>query len=101
MAGAVRIKDHQKEQRFFFRRSAIAAALIGTLTLLLIGRLALLQVVRYDYYTDLARGNRARIEPIPANRGLILDRNGKVLAENQPSYQLELVREQVGSKEDL
>jgi penicillin-binding protein 2 len=95
MAGAVRIKDHQKEQRFFFQRSAIAAAVIGALTLLLIGRLALLQVVRYDYYTDLAQGNRARIEPIPANRGLILDRNGKVLAENQPSYQLELVREQV------
>lgn len=94
----VRIKDHQKEQRFFFQRSAIAGAIIGALTLLLIGRLALLQIVRYEHYMDLAQGNRARIEPIPANRGLILDRSGKVLAENQPSYQLELVREQV---EDL
>ena len=60
-----------------------------------IGRLVLLQIVRYDYYLDLSQGNRARLEPIPANRGLILDRNGDVLAENQPSYQLELVREQV------
>lgn len=95
MAGGVTIKDHQKEQRFFFRRSAVAAVVIAALTLVLIGRLVLLQIVRYDHYMDLALGNRARIEPIPANRGLILDRNGKVLAENQPSYQLELVREQV------
>ena len=36
-----------------------------------------------------------RIEPIPAARGLILDRNGEVLAGNQPAYQLELVREEV------
>jgi penicillin-binding protein 2 len=58
-------------------------------------RLVVLQIVRHDYYLELSQGNRARIEPIPANRGLILDRNGKVLAENQPAYQLELVREQV------
>jgi penicillin-binding protein 2 len=95
MAGAVRIKDLQKELRMFQGRSIIAAAAIALLCLVLIGRLVLLQIVRYDYYTDLSQGNRARLEPIPANRGLILDRNGTVLAENQPSYQLELVREQV------
>lgn len=95
MSGAVRIKDLQTELRLFLRRSIVAAAIIAMLCLLLIGRLVLLQIVRYDYYLDLSQGNRARLEPIPANRGLILDRNGTVLAENQPSYQLELVREQV------
>jgi len=95
MAGAVRIKDLHKELRMFQGRSIIAAAAIALLCMLLIGRLVLLQIVRYDYYLDLSQGNRARLEPIPANRGLILDRNGTVLAENQPSYQLELVREQV------
>jgi len=95
MVGQVRIKDHQKEQRSFLQRSAVAAAVIGSLALLLLGRLVVLQIVRYDYYLDLAQGNRTRIEPIPANRGLILDRSGKILAENQPSFQLELVREQV------
>jgi penicillin-binding protein 2 len=95
MVGQVRIKDHQKEQRFFLQRSAVAAATIGVLALVLIGRLVLLQIIRYDYYLDLAQGNRTRIEPVPANRGLILDRNGKVMAENQPSYQLELIREQL------
>ena len=68
---------------------------------MLVGRLVLLQVIRYGYYTDQAEGNRARVEPIPADRGLILDRNGKVLAENRPSYQLELVREQVGDRKAL
>jgi len=101
MAGPVRIKDHQREQRSFFQRSAVAAFVILALILVLLGRLVLLQVVRYDYYTDQADGNRARMEPIPANRGLILDRNGKVLAENRPSFQLELVRETVGSTSDL
>src|SRR5262245_2659133 len=95
MVGQLRIKDHQKEQRFFLQRSAVAAAVIAALALVLIGRLVLLQLIRYDYYLDLAQGNRTRIEPVPANRGLILDRNGKVLAENQPSYQLELIREQL------
>src|SRR5690606_35634471 len=90
-----RIKDHQREQRIFFQRALLSAVVIGLMTLVLLGRLALLQVVRYDQYRMLAEVNRARVEPIPANRGLIVDRNGLVLAENQPSYQLELVREEV------
>jgi penicillin-binding protein 2 len=58
-------------------------------------RLVWLQVVQYDYFADLSQGNRIKIEPIPPNRGLILDRNGLPLATNAPSYQLELTREQV------
>lgn len=91
----VRIKDHWKEQRLFEQRALVAAALIAALTLLLLGRLYVLQVVRHDYYTELSQGNRVRIEPVPAARGLILDRNGEVLADNRPAYQLELVREEV------
>jgi penicillin-binding protein 2 len=95
MVGPVRIKDHQREQRIFNQRALLAAAVMALLTLVLVGRLVLLQVVRYDQYKVLAEVNRARIEHIPANRGLIFDRNGHVLAENRPSYQLELVREDV------
>ncbi len=62
---------------------------------LVISRLVWLQVVKYDYFADLSQGNRIRIEPIPPNRGLILDRNGLPLATNAPSYQLELTKEQV------
>jgi len=91
----VRIKDHWSEQRIFDQRSLAAGVIIITLTFVLLGRLFLLQVVRHDYYMELSQGNRVRIEPIPAARGLILDRNGEVLAANQPAYQLELVPEQV------
>lgn len=95
MVQGVRIKDHWQEQRLFERRALVAGLLIVALTLTLIGRLFLLQVMRHDYYTELSQGNRVRTEPIPAARGLILDRNGKLLAGNQPAYQLELVPEEV------
>ncbi|HEX7011482.1 MAG TPA: penicillin-binding protein 2 [Steroidobacteraceae bacterium] len=94
----MRIKDHHAEQRLFERR-AIAAAVIMALALgLVIVRLVWLQVVRYEYFAGESQGNQIRIEPIPPNRGLIFDRNGLPLATNAPSYQLELIREQV---EDL
>ncbi len=95
MAGRVRIKDTQAEHRLYLRRSAMAVAVMALMAAMLIGRLVVLQVMRHEHYLELSQGNRTRVEPIPANRGLILDRNGTVLAENQPSYQLELVREQV------
>jgi penicillin-binding protein 2 len=95
MDGPVNIKNSFREQRLFQGRMLVASILIGVASLALFARFVLLQVVRHEYYLEQAQGNRARIEPIPANRGLIRDRNGKVLAENQAAYQLELVREQV------
>jgi penicillin-binding protein 2 len=97
---AVRIKDHWREQRIFDRRALVVGALMALATVGLIGRLILLQVVRHDYYSDLSQGNRVRTEPIPAARGLILDRNGEVVAANQPTYQLELVPEEVPNIRD-
>ena len=97
---AGRIKDHWREQRLFGMRSFIAGILVVLLTFTLLGRLYLLQVIRHDYYTDLSQGNRVRTEPIPASRGLILDRNGAVLVDNEPAYQLELTREQVPNLDD-
>ena len=95
MARSVRIKDHHSEQQLFEGR-AIAAAVIMLLALgAVVTRLVWLQVLRYDYFAELSQGNRIKIEPIPPNRGLILDRNGLPLATNAPSYQLELTREQV------
>ena len=95
MAQPVNVKNLQREQRSYQQRILIATALVLVAALTLGGRLFLLQVVRHSYYLELSQGNRARLEPIPANRGLILDRNGRVLAENQAAYQLELIREQV------
>lgn len=95
MARGVHIKDHWSEQRLFDQRAIVAGAVIVLLTIGLLSRLFLLQVIRHDYYADLSQGNRVRTEPIPAARGLILDRHGAVVAGNQPAYQLELVPEEV------
>ena len=96
----VRIKDHWNEQRIFSQRTLGALVVVAVLVLVLIGRLVFLQVMRHDYYTELSQGNRVRLDPIPASRGLIFDRNGKVMADNEPAYQLELVREQVPDLND-
>jgi penicillin-binding protein 2 len=92
---AVRIKDQWREQRLFEQRSLAGAAIVALATLTLIVRLFVLQVAHHEYYADLSQGNRVRNEPIPAARGLILDRHGEVIAGNQPAYQLELVPEEV------
>jgi penicillin-binding protein 2 len=100
MARPVRIKDHHAEQRLFESR-AIAAGVIMLLALIaIISRLFYLQVMQYDYFVALSAGNRIRVEPVPPNRGLILDRNGLPFATNSPSYQLELIREQVENIDD-
>ncbi|HEY6483264.1 MAG TPA: penicillin-binding protein 2 [Steroidobacteraceae bacterium] len=95
MAAGVHIKDHWSEQRLFDQRALVAAACMVLLTLGLLARLFLLQVVRHDYYAELSQGNRVRTEPIPAARGLIFDRNGEEIAGDTPAYQLELVPEEV------
>src|SRR6266853_1359777 len=92
---AVRIKDHWREQRLFDQRSLVCASIMAVATVSLIVRLFVLQVSHHEYYADLSQGNRVRNEPIPAARGLILDRHGEVIAGNQPAYQLELVPEEV------
>ena len=91
----VRIKDHWSEQRLFDQRALVCAAFMALATVGLIVRLYLLQVTRHDYYAELTQGNRVRTEPIPAARGLILDRSGEIVAGDQPAYQLELVPEEV------
>lgn len=95
MARSVRIKDHHSEQRLFDQRALAAAVLIALAFIGVVARLVWLQIIRYDYFVDLSQGNRIKIEPIPPNRGLVLDRNGLPLATNSPSYQLEIRREQV------
>jgi penicillin-binding protein 2 len=100
LSSRVRIKDRWNEQRIFAQRTLGAMLVITVLVLTLIGRLVFLQVWRHDYYVELSQGNRVRLDPIPASRGLILERNGKVLADNEPAYQLELIREQVPDLDD-
>lgn len=58
------------------------------LILILTFRLYYLQIYKYDDYKKKSEDNRLRIISIPAKRGLILDRNGKVLVNNKTTYSL-------------
>lgn len=90
-----RLKDHWREQRMFLSRLIAAAVIVVLLAGLVVYRLVDLQVVHFEHFSRLSQGNRVRIEPVPPVRGLLFDRRGRLLAENRPVYQLELIPEQV------
>ncbi|MGE4658468.1 MAG: penicillin-binding protein 2, partial [Gammaproteobacteria bacterium] len=100
MVTAVPLKDHQSEKRLFLSRLIIAAFVILVLTALLVGRLVQLQIVDYQRFSELSQGNRLRIEPLPPTRGLVFDRNGVLLAENIPTWQLVMIPEEVINIDD-
>ena len=95
------IKDHAQEARLFKRRAWVAAIISLLLIMLLIARLIYLQFYEYSRFKGLSENNRIRITSIVPNRGLIYDRNGVILAENQPSYRLEIIPEQVKDIESM
>jgi penicillin-binding protein 2 len=92
LSGARRaeLRDHQKELQSFQVRLAVSGGMVLAVFLLLVLRFFYLQVVQHDYYHTLAENNRISIMPIIPNRGLILDRNGAVLAHNYAAYTLEI-----------
>ena len=94
------IKDHHSEKQLFVARVILAAVVSILLLGIVIARLVQLQVVEHEIYAEQSQGNRVRIEAVPPTRGLIFDRGGRVLAENLPAYQLELIPEQVPDLED-
>jgi penicillin-binding protein 2 len=89
------IKDHYSEKRLFFGRIVLSTVISTLLLGGVIARLVQLQVVEHEKFAEQSQGNRIRIEAVPPIRGLIFDRAGRVLAENLPTYQLELIPEQV------
>lgn len=84
------IKYYRAELAGFKSRIFIAAGFVVFLFLLLIARFVYVQVLEHDRYFALAESNRISIVPTPPNRGIILDRNGVVLAHNYSAYTLEL-----------
>src|ERR1700692_231070 len=83
-------KDIERELRLFRRRLFAVSALVLLCFGLLLSRFIWLQMVRYEAYAAKAEDNRISIVPLAPNRGLILDRNGVVLARNYSAYTLEI-----------
>ena len=89
------LKDRFLENRLFLNRIVASVLFIAIATAGLCVRLAYLQVVGHEHYSTLSRDNQVKISPLPPTRGLIFDRNGELLADNYPTYSLELIPEQV------
>ena len=91
MNRTIEIRDHLRELHHFQNRLAISAGFVLFLFLILFARFFYLQVLESERYHTLAEANRISISPVVPNRGLILDRNGDVLAQNYSAYTLEFV----------
>src|SRR5215471_21406445 len=76
-----------------FRLTAVQYVLLAIFLLLAFG-LWRLQVARSDYYTSLAEQNRIKQVPILAPRGKLLDREGRIIVDNYPSFSALLLRDQ-------
>ena len=94
------IKDHHSERRLFIGRVILTSVVAVLMLSFVIARLVKLQVFDFEHFSARSLGNRVRIEAVPPIRGLIYDRRGRVLAENLPAYQLELIPEQVADIDD-
>ena len=93
MALLLTIKDSSRESLLFSLRAVSAALIVGILAFVLVGRLVHLQVFKHQHFTTLSENNRVKIVPIAPTRGLIFDRRGEILAQNLPTYSLEVVPE--------
>lgn len=93
------IKNVELDLARFRGRLMVVGICIGLALLLLAGRAVVLQVLRHEELAARAEANRTAILPIVPNRGLIVDRNGVVLASNYSAYTLEITPSKVKNLE--
>ncbi|MBI3916050.1 MAG: penicillin-binding protein 2 [Betaproteobacteria bacterium] len=95
------IRNTQLELHQFRLRLAILAGVVLVMFALLFTRFFYLQVVMHAHYQTLAEANRISIVPIAPNRGVVVDRNGVVLAHNYSAYTLEIMPSKVADIDAL
>ncbi len=88
-------KDHYSERRLVNFRLWLSVLVMLIMTGGLLARMFYLQVMNYSDLATQSEENRIHLQAVPPIRGLIYDTNGRLLAENQPSYTLTIVRERV------
>jgi len=97
----VELRNAELELHHFQVRLAVAAGFVLFVFLLLAGRFFYLQVVRHGELYTLAEANRISIVPVVPNRGIIVDRNGVMLAHNYSAYTLEVQPDRIENLESL
>ena len=89
------LKDYLRETNLIHSRLFALVILLFALALILVVRIWYLQIYSFDRFEVLSKDNRVRLVSVPPVRGLIYDRNGKVLAENIPVFTLEILPDEV------
>lgn len=92
------IKDSVEEVRLFSRRILILGMVLLILLFVLLVRLVILQIIQHHFYMTLSRQNHISFVPLEPKRGLIFDRHGVLLAENQAAFSLEVT---AGRKKEM
>jgi penicillin-binding protein 2 len=90
-------KNYYIESRSFAGRVLLTMLIILGLTALLLYRYYNLQILQHENFATLSDNNRILVQTISPQRGLIFDTNGRLLADNRPSYNLSLVPESIKS----
>lgn len=88
-------KDQAEESKRFADRALVAGILVFAAMSLLTARLVQLQIESHEHFSTLSQDNRVKLEPLPPTRGLIYDARGVLLADNVPSYSLEITLDKV------
>jgi penicillin-binding protein 2 len=83
------------ENTIFQRQVLLMLTIVFAVVFIYSVRLWHLQVLQGARYRYQSENNRLRLEDIPAQRGIIFDRNGTPLVENRPAYHLQIIREDV------
>ena len=91
------VKNHLAEKALFQRRLWVACVILGLLFFALIARLFFLQIIEHNRYITLSNENQFTLLPIAPPRGLIYDRHGVLLADNQPIFNLSLTPNKIKS----
>ena len=94
-------KNTERELHFFRLRLSVAGIAVFIFFSLLAARFVWLQAYQHDHYAAQAEDNRISIVPIPPSRGIIVDRNGVLLANNYAAYTLEITPRKVEDVEAL
>jgi penicillin-binding protein 2 len=93
------LRNYASELRAFQLRLGFAGLVVLAAFGLLLARFVWLQVLQHDAYRAKAEENRISVVPVAPSRGLVLDRNGAVLARNYLAYTLEIFPAQVSNLE--
>ncbi len=94
------LDNKDQQQQIIHLRLFVASLSIFFFLLLILFRIFNLQILQYDHFKTLSQDNRVKVLPIAPIRGLIYSRDGVLLADNHPSFSLEITRERIENLEE-